>query len=65
MVEKIIRDGTVNALMFAYPKERQWLYTDGDIVPSPAMLDHVVNLSECPCDPRRRHERLWQKVAVV
>jgi hypothetical protein len=27
--------------------------------------EQAIELSECPCDPRRRHERLEQKVAVV
>ena len=27
--------------------------------------DLLIELAECPCDPRRRHERLGQKVAVV
>lgn len=30
-----------------------------------ATVDYFINLSECPCDPRRRHERLGQKIAVV
>ena len=30
-----------------------------------AIADIALELSECPCDPRRRHERLGQKVAVV
>lgn len=30
-----------------------------------SMTDKLIELSECPCDPRRRHERLGQKVAVV
>lgn len=29
------------------------------------MADDIIELSECPCDPRRRHERLGQKVAVI
>ena len=28
-------------------------------------IEAAIELSECPCDPRRRHERLGQKVAVV
>lgn len=28
-------------------------------------IESIIELSECPCDPRRRHERLGQKVAVV
>ena len=27
--------------------------------------DMAIELSDCPCDPRRRHERLGQRVAVV
>lgn len=27
--------------------------------------DQMLDLADCPCDPRRRHERLAQKVAVV
>lgn len=33
--------------------------------PSPMQVDAAIEFSECPCDPRRRHERLGQKVAVV
>lgn len=33
--------------------------------PSIHLVDYALELSECPCDPRRRHERLGQKVAVV
>lgn len=29
------------------------------------LADRDIELSECPCDPRRRHERLGKKVAVV
>lgn len=29
------------------------------------LVNSAIELSECPCDPRRRHERLGQKVAVV
>ncbi len=34
-------------------------HTDKDLV------HEAIELSDCPCDPRRRHERLAQKVAVV
>ena len=29
------------------------------------LLEHLIELSDCPCDPSRRHERLGQKIAVV
>lgn len=30
-----------------------------------SLTDHLIELSECPCDPRRRDERFQRRVAVV
>lgn len=57
VVEQIIREGTLRAI--------KHLVDDSIAAHNIEFTDKLIELSECPCDPRRRHERLGQKVAVV